>query len=178
MRKSFFLDAVHPQYNTKSAYGWIKKGKDFLVLTNSGRKRVNINGAINGNDVTEVYTMESSRVNAQSTIELLEKIASKNKDHIVNLVCDNARYYRAKILQEWIEKNENFNIIFLPPYSPHLNLIERLWKFLRKKVINYDFYHNYEDFKTAVLIFFKNIESYKDELETLITWKFQKFEFG
>lgn len=175
--KIFFLDAVHPQYNTRSSYGWIKKGKDFLVLTNSGRQRVNINGAINGNDVTEIYTMDSVRVNAQTTIQLFEKIAAKNKGNKVYLVCDNAGYYRAKILKAWITENENFEIIYLPPYSPHLNLIERVWKLLRKKVINYDYYEKYEDFKESVLGFFKDIKSYKNELETLITWKFQKFEF-
>ncbi|MDR0370389.1 MAG: transposase [Prevotellaceae bacterium] len=61
----------------------------------------------------------------------------------------------------------------MPPYSPNINLIERLWRFLRKKVINTHFYRNKEEFRKAILIFFDHIADYKQELQTLMTLNFR-----
>ncbi|MBK7938930.1 MAG: transposase [Lewinellaceae bacterium] len=64
--------------------------------------------------------------------------------------------------------------VFLPPYSPNLNLIERLWKLLRKKCINTHFYPDFKDFRKTVLHFFEHIQQYKKELDSLMTFKFQR----
>ena len=85
---------------------------------------------------------------------------------------DYARYYHNKKLKEWVNGTK-IKQIFLPPYSPNLNLIERLWKFLRKKVINTGFYRTKEKFRQAVKDFFDNIGNYKEELESLLTLKFR-----
>jgi transposase len=85
---------------------------------------------------------------------------------------DNARYYRNKKLMEWLETTK-IKPVFLPPYSPNLNLIERLWKFMRKKVINTCFYRTKDKFRMAILEFFENIDQYKLELETLMTLNFR-----
>ena len=74
----------------------------------------------------------------------------------------------------WIE-NTPVKPIFLPPYSPNLNLIERLWKFMRKKIINTKFYRTKEEFRQAILKFFENINQYKDELSSLMTLNFHVF---
>ncbi|MBS5552872.1 MAG: transposase [Bacteroides sp.] len=78
----------------------------------------------------------------------------------------------SKELKKWVE-GTRIRQIFLPPYSPNLNLIERLWKFLRKKVINTGFYRTKEKFRQAINRFFENIGDYKEELESLLTLKFR-----
>lgn len=171
----YFVDAVHPQHNTRSTYAWIKRGEKKPVPTNSGRRRININGAMNAHKPQEVILIEADAINAQATIELYEKIQANNLDkEQIYVIGDNARYYRNAELQDWLGKNPRIVQLFLPPYSPNLNLIERLWKFLRKKVINTKFYPSFEEFRRAILAFFENINLYKEELQSLITFNFQR----
>lgn len=171
----YFADGVHPTHNTRSTHAWIEKATERLQPTLSGRDRVNINAVINAKDPIEVIFEECKSVNAQTTKALYQKIidANPNKKNIY-IISDNARYYRNKELMAWIE-NTPIKPIFLPPYSPNLNLIERLWKFMRKKIINTKFYRTKEEFRQAILIFFKNINQYKDELSSLMTLNFHVF---
>jgi transposase len=171
----YFADGVHPTHNTRSTHAWIEKGTERLQPTLSGRDRVNINAVINAKDPIEVIIEECKSVNAQTTKALYQKIidANPNKKNIY-IISDNARYYRNKELMAWIE-NTPIKPIFLPPYSPNLNVIERLWKFMRKKIINTKFYRTKEEFRQAILIFFKNINQYKDELSSLMTLNFHVF---
>jgi len=169
----YFIDGVHPTHNTRSLYGWIPKGKEHELPTVSGRNRVNINGAVNATTPEEVIIEESERINAQSTKELYKKIIAANpaKERIY-VICDNARYYKNKELKKWVEDTKIVQV-FLPPYSPNLNLIERLWKFMRKKVIDPVFYRRKDEFRAALISFFDNIAQYKDELNSLLTLNFR-----
>lgn len=170
---AYYLDGVHPQHNTRPEYGWIKSGEDFKVSANTGRKRVNINGALNPHNLADVLIDETSSVNTQSTIRLMEKALKKHKKkETLYFFCDNARYYKSKMLKAYIDQNSKIKMVHLPGYSPNLNLIERLWKFMKKEVINSFYYEKYDEFKEAILFFFKNIKSYKKELETLLTLNF------
>jgi transposase len=130
----YFGDAVHPQHNTQIANGWIPKGKEKEIKSNTGRTRINLNGVLNP-FTKEVIIREDKTINAQSTIELYKEIEEKNpgKEKIY-IIIDNARYYRCGLLDEYL-KTSKIKQIFLPPYSPNLNLIERLWKFMKKKII-------------------------------------------
>jgi transposase len=168
----YFNDAVHPQHNTRPDYGWILKGDTFEMSANTGRYRLNLNAAINAHAVTDIVIREDKTINAQSTIALWEAQLQKHPDKIIYNICDNARYYHAKILKEWLEKHPEVRVIYLPPYSPNLNLIERLWKFLRKQVISYFYYDSFQKFRKAIWDFFKNIEQYRTALESLLTLKF------
>lgn len=85
---------------------------------------------------------------------------------------DNARYGHNKEVG-LKAKSLNIKLVFLPPYSPNLNLIERPWKFLKKKIGKNIHYDTFEKFTTAIYDFFKNIERYKNELKTLLTLKFE-----
>lgn len=171
-----FMDAVHPQHNTRSDYVWTKRGQNKEVSSNTGRNRLNINGAMNAHAPEEVTVVESECINAQSTQKLLEKLLDRYIDkETIWVIADNARYYDNTTLRDWLSKNPKIQIIHLPPYSPNLNLIERLWKFMRKKVINLHYYPKFDDFRRAVLDFFQNIGNYKWDLETLITPNFQRF---
>lgn len=169
----YYADGVHPTHNSRSTYAWIEKGEILEQPTVSGRDRVNINGLLNAYDVTDVIAHDCESVNAQSTRELYEDALNKHPNaSCIYIISDNARYYHNKELAEWV-KGTKIKQIFLPPYSPNLNLIERLWKFLRKKVINTGFYRTKEEFRQAIATFFANIGKYQKELESLLTLNFR-----
>jgi transposase len=165
-----FLDGVNPQHNTGSSKAWIEKGKDKFIECNSGRQRLNINGAYNP-FTYEVFIEEGEKVNSQNTILLLKKIEKSysDKDKIYAF-SDNARYYKSKAVQEFLATSK-IEIINLPPYCPNLNLIERLWKFMRKTVINTTYFAKFESFENAIRNFFQNINSFREELKTFIGLK-------
>lgn len=171
----YYADGVHPTHNSRSTYAWIEKGEEFPQPTVSGRDRVNINGLLNAYDVTDVIAHDCDSVNALSTKALYEKALIKPPEaSVIYIISDNAKYYRNKDLREWI-KGTKIVQLFLPAYSPNLNLIERLWKFLRKKVINTGFYQSKEMFRKAVMNFFARIDGYKEELESLLTLNFRLY---
>ncbi len=167
-----YMDGVHPQHNTKAAYGWFRKGDKQQVKANSGRDRININGALNSDDL-EVTINISDSVNAQSTISLLQDLERKypNAKRII-IICDNARYYKSQPVTEYL-KESRIEIKFLPSYSPNLNLIERVWRFMNKKVRNNKYYEKFQEFKYAIIDFFKNFSKFRAELGRLLTKKFQ-----
>lgn len=170
--KLYFLDGVHPQHNSMSAYGWLEKGKTKEIRSNCGRQRLNLNGALCLKDY-EVVIREDESINAQSTLKLFEALEEKNPEaETIYCILDNARYYRAKIVKEYL-RTSRIELVFLPPYSPNLNLIERLWKFFRKKILYHRYYSDLAEFKSVTLAFFKNLPSYKEELRTLLTENFE-----
>ena len=165
-----FLDGVHPQHNTGSSKAWSEKGKDKFIECNSGRQRLNINGAYNP-FTHEVFIEEGEKVNSENTILLLKKIEKCYSDkEKIYAFSDNARYYKSKAVREFLATSK-IEIINLPPYCPNLNLIERLWKFMREKTINTKYFAKFESFQDAIRNFFENIESFKEELKTFIGLK-------
>jgi len=153
-----FLDGVHPTHNTKAGFAWIEKGEEKLIETNSGRERVNLNGAYNINS-GEVIVSPSETINTDSTLNLFDIIIENYSDTEGNLYLfsDNARYYKSLMLQEALktDKYKRIKMIFLPAYAPNLNPIERVWKFFKKKVLENKFYKTFAEFKTVIDIFFK-----------------------
>lgn len=170
----YFLDSTHPQHNTQAEYGWILKGKanDKFIKTNSGRDRLNLNGAFNCNDKTAIV-LEEKTVNAEATINLLEAVAQKRKKGKVYVILDNAKHHHALLVRRWRLHHPRFTFIFLPAYSPNLNLIERLWRFFHQKVTWNHYFETFEEFKNTTLTFFKNLKQYEQELTMLMTDNFQ-----
>ena len=162
-----FMDGVHPQHNTTCTKVWIKKGKEKQVKSNTGRSRININGIYN--PITQdILIREDQTINADSTIEFFKEIEDRYKDKSkIYIIVDNARYYRNKKVKEYSDKSR-IEMIFLPPYSPNLNLIERLWKLLRKQVINNQYYDSFKKFRDAVLGFFDKSEQMQEEIKQFI----------
>lgn len=168
----YYADAVHPQHNTACSYGWIKKGKNKEIKTNTGRQRVNINGVVNAHDPTDVVIEESISINAQSTIAMFKKLENKNPElSVIYVIADNARYYRNNLVKDFL-KTSKIQLLFLPPYSPNLNLIERLWRLLKKTVLYNKYYEKFTDFRNAILNFFTQIKTYTTQLQSLMTLNF------
>jgi len=169
-----FVDGVHPQHNTRVSKAWIKKGEQKEIKSNTGRRRININGFYDANN-QEIIWQEDQKLNTENTIRFFKKIEAYYSDKKkVYLIIDNARYYRNKDVLSYIE-NSNLELKFLPPYSPNLNLIERLWKFLRKKVINSRYYEKFNDFRNAIFGFLESANSMKTELKSFIGNKLHLF---
>ncbi len=148
-----FMDGVHPTHNVQSAYGWIQTGIRKEIPTNTGRSRVNLSGAI---DVInhKILIQEDKMLNAAATISFLKKIESAYPTkRCVHLFCDNAAYYRNREVTKYLTTSK-IRLHFLPPYSPNLNPIERLWKWMKERVIYNTYYPEFDDFKTAIFGFF------------------------
>ena len=168
----YFMDGVHPQHNTIASYGWIKRGETKQLQTNNGRKRTNINGALNL-ATKQVFYVEDERINSQTMIALLQIILKNQKQGKIYIVLDNARYYHSIIVKEFLKEHPRIVLKFLPPYSPNLNIIERLWKILKKKVVYNKFYLKFDDFRNAVITFFENKVWLDKDFENLLTDNFQ-----
>ncbi len=111
-------------------------------------------------------------INTDSTIALFEQLEQVNLAATwIYVICDNARYYRSKAVKEYL-KTSRIELVFLPPYSPNLNLIERLWKFFKQKVLYNRYYESFEEFRTACEEFFTNPREYHRELRPLLTENF------
>ena len=167
-----FGDAVHPTHNTALNHGWIKKGEDFEVKTNPGKNRLNINGAIDI-DSLEVTARSYESID-QGTVcdfllDLREKYGSGEK---ITLILDNAGYYKANIVKDMAELLE-IRLLFVPAYSPNLNLIERLWKFMRSKAVPNEYVENFDEWRDAIMGFFDDIKKHKPKLKTLMTENFE-----
>lgn len=172
--KIYFMDGTHPLHNPVLQCGWIKKGEEKYIETNTGRNRLNINGAYDV-EGKNVVAREDESINAQSTVKLLTQLLCMQPKGKLNVILDNAKYYRSQIVKEFLKKNKRIKFIFLPPYSPNLNLIERLWKFVKKKVSYNKYYENFSVFRNKFMGCLKNLGKYEDELKTLMTEKFQLF---
>ena len=168
----YFVDAVHPQHNPIMGCGWIKRGQKQTIPSNTGRQRLNINGAINIAKLSAEVRFDDT-INAASTIALFQQLEAANPaaDRII-VICDNARYYKAKLVSAYLE-NSRIQLVPLPPYSPNLNLIERLWKFLKRQVLHNQYYETFEKFQNACKAFFAEIDLFAPQLRTLLAENFQ-----
>ena len=167
----YYMDAVHPQHNVVPAYGWIQKGGSYRLPSNTGRRRLNINGAINVESLTSIVRYDDT-INADSTLRLFEQLEAHHPEaDTIYVICDNARYYRSKKVKEYL-KRSRITLLFLPPYSPNLNLIERYWKFFKKEVLYGTYYETFDEFEKACNWFFENTDKFKDQLRSLLTEKF------
>lgn len=170
--KIYFVDASHPHHNNRPFYGWIYRGEEKAIKTNSGRKRINLNGAVNIEDM-DITVLSEETINSHAMMRLILTLEEKQPTGEIYLILDNARYNHSYELQLFLEDHPRVHLKYLPAYSPNLNTIERLWKFYYKK--HQDMYfEKFKEFETEVLSFFKNINQYNAELKTLLTDSFQK----
>ena len=175
-----FSDPMHQVHNSENSYAWQFRGKEGTryVLANSGRKRLNIIGALNPIILKpEIILTEDSCDGSFIEALLFEIRKSYPDDKLIRIFLDNASYQHTEEVKE-TAKRLNIKLEYLPPYSPNLNLIERLWKFFKKKIIKNKYYETFAKFKKAISDFFKNFDDYIEELRSIITDKFEIIKSG
>lgn len=140
----------------------------------SGRQRFNILGALNAVTMEVVTVCNSTYVESWSVVELLFKLRQRRQARLpISLILDNAPYQAC-----WLVRNTarllSIDLVFLPAYSPNLNLIERLWKFVRRKCCHSSPYGSFKEFCSALQTCVENGHiSYGDDLRSLMSWQFQ-----
>lgn len=168
------MDAAHLLHNAVPSEGWIKRGQTVELKTNSGRNRLNVLGVYSPDDHTLEAIEGTESYDAELVCRLLHKLRAANPGKRLLVVLDNARYQRARSVQA-LAKRLHIHLLFLPPYSPNLNLIERFWKFLRKQVLRNTYYATFAEFRSAIQRLLANLTTYRDELTTLMTENFHLF---
>jgi transposase len=175
VEKVYFIDGSHPTYNSHAGYGWIAVGKRFALKSQNGRVRLNLMGAYDPK-TAETIVREYDTLNQESTIDFLRRLKVRNSGKKIHIIWDNVRYQYAKAVREEAKKL-GIRLVYLPGYSPNLNLIERYWGFLKKKVLVNKHYETFEQFKTAILTFSKsNSKKLKRALLKYIPEKFHLLE--
>ena len=142
------------------------------MKSNTGRKRINILGALDIGDFSVTTTLTEEMCNSERIVEFLQKIKDKYPGREIVIILDNARYNYAIATRDFAEEN-NIKLLFLPPYAPNLNLIERLWKFTKKHLVNNTYHEDYTHFVNAANRFFDRLDDYHQELSSIFTQKFQ-----
>jgi transposase len=170
----YFVDAAH--FVMGAFLGYLLCKLRVFVRTPSGRKRYNVLGAYHAISGAMVTVTNTTYINSSSVMALLGKLRLLHPGRNIKIVLDNAAYQRNWLVR-WYAALLDIELIFLPSYSPNLNLIERYWKFLKKKCLYNQFYDDFESFCRAIdECMEKGSNEYRKELETLMTLKFQSFE--
>src|SRR6516162_6921670 len=170
----YFVDACHPIWGLDLVFScWLLVGQRFLVGMGSGRKRLNVLGAYCPDD-QEYLDLRLTRdnINGEQFVNLLRLLRERHpevKKFILYL--DNAAYYGKPMVLEWLQRHPEFHLEPVPPYSPNLNLIERLWKFLRQKALP-RWHKTFEAMQEAVAGVSDHLDRYRDELATLMVEEF------
>jgi len=173
-RVLYFVDAAH--FVLSPFLGFLWSFTRIFLKAPSGRQRFNVLGALNVATYELLTVKNDSYINADCVCELLTKIAEQYSGVPISIVLDNARYQRCRKVQDYAQQL-GIELLFLPPYSPNLNLIERLWKFVKKKCLYSKYYEKFDGFKTAITnCLDKTNTEYKKELETLLRPNFQTFK--
>jgi transposase len=168
------VDAAH--FVLASFLGWLWSRARLFVRAASGRQRYNVLGAFNAVTHELVRVTNDSYVNAQTVCDLLRKVAAQGLGVPITLVMDNARYQRCGLVQE-LATTLNIELLFLPSYSPNLNLIERLWKFTKKAVLNSRHQQCFGDFRRAIDKCLDELDTtHHSAIDSLMTLNFQSFE--
>jgi transposase len=170
----FFVDASHFVQGGFLGYVWVKVRT--YIQTSSGRKRYNVLGALNFvTKKLETITNDEYITSAQ-VIALIDKLVENYAILPIKLVLDNASYQRCKLVTEYAAM-KNVELVFLPSYSPNLNLIERVWKFVKSEVLNAAYYGTFEEFKKVINGCTSKLNTdYKSRIDTLITENVQLFK--
>jgi len=173
-RTVLFVDAAHFVFGPFLGFLWCLVR--LFVPGPSGRKRYNVLAALNAVTQEVLRVANHSYINAESVGALLRQIAATRLPRPITLVLDNARYQRCALVQS-LARSLRIELLFLPSYSPNLNLIERLWRFVKKECLASRPLPDYETFTQTIDDCLKSLPTkYKDQMATLLTLNFQTYE--
>lgn len=172
-RAVFFVDAAH--FVLAPFLGFLWSVTRIFLRAPAGRQRFNVLGALNAMTHELVTVTNDTYITATEVCTLLRHLAALNLGVPVTVVLDNARYQRcAQVVK--LAADLQIELCFLPPYSPNLNLIERLWKFVKKQCLYSTYYADFAAFKTAITECLAQTQtSHRNALTSLLTLRFQLF---
>ena len=172
-RKVYFFDAAHFVLSPYLGYIWCFVR--LFIKAPSGRKRFNVLGALDAITHELITFTNDTYINAESVCALLWQLYLLNYEIPITLVLDNARYQKCELVKE-VAESLNIELMYLPSYSPNLNIIERMWKFVKKTVLYSKYYPDFTSFKEAIQdCLSKTTTKYKKELDSLLSLNFQLF---
>lgn len=173
----YFMDATHPDYQSQSVCGWIPKGVKKTIKTTNTQTRLHIMGAVRLENM-DIRTHEYSTIGGEQVLEFLKSLEESSKASKIYVIADNGSANKNKLIQEYL-KTSKIQIIYLPPYSPNLNAIERLWKMMREAVVYNKFYEKFAEFAQEIRKFFtEKISGLTEKLKARINDNFQVMEFN
>jgi transposase len=174
LRDVYFVDASHFVFGSFLGYVWCFVR--LCIRAASGRKRYNVLGALHAVSHQLIRVANHSYINATSVCDLLRAVAAASVGRPITLVLDNARYQKCALVQE-LARSLKIHLLFLPSYSPNLNLIERVWKFVKKECLQSVQHASYEAFTAAIdNCLAKLSTTHKKDMKTLLVHKFQMFD--
>jgi hypothetical protein len=169
-----FVDAAH--FVLQPFLGFLWCFRRVFIQAASGRQRFNVLAALHLTSLQVVSVTHDSYINAQSVCALLTKLHDAFADLPITLVLDNARYQQCRTVIDLAAALE-IELLFLPPYSPNLNLIERLWKFIRQECLATVYFDTFQPFTTAIVAALSQTQGkYKSQLQSLLVPNFQTFD--
>jgi transposase len=173
-RAVFFVDAAH--FVLAPFLGFLWSLTRLFIQAPSGRQRFNVLGALNAITHELITVTNDTYINAESVCALFAQLAALNRGIPITLILDNARYQKCALVMT-TAASLHIELCFLPAYSPNLNLIERLWKFVKKECLYSHYYADFATFKAAIMDCLSQTHStHQAALDTLLTLRFQTFE--
>jgi transposase len=173
LRKVFFVDAAH--FVLGSFLGMIWSFSRIFVKSGCGRQRYSVLGALDSHSKEVITVRSTGNINSESVCELIDSIRLGHPNQALTLVMDNARYQRCKRVTEHAAV-QDVELLFLPSYSPNLNLIERLWKHLKKKSLKNKHFKDFAGFRSIIDAYLDELgTTHQKDLESLLTLRFQSF---
>jgi transposase len=173
-RHVFFVDAAHMVYGTFLCCLW--SFARLFVRAASGRQRFNVLGAWNAMSRELIALTNTTVVNTETMCELLRKVAAQGLSGPITLVLDNARYQRNAVVQA-LAASLGIELLYLPSYSPNLNVIERLWRFVKREALYGRYHATFANFQAAIQDTLRQVSTtHKDKLASLMTLNFQVFD--
>ena len=173
-RAVFFMDAAH--FVLAPFLGFLWSVARIFIQAPSGRQRFNVLGAINAITHELITVTNDAYITAESVCALLEKLAALHLRVPITIFLDNARYQHCALVQATAARLK-IELCFLPAYSPNLNLIERLWKFVKKHCLYSKYYADFTAFKTAITACLDETDGkHKEALASLLSLRFQLFQ--
>jgi transposase len=173
-RVVFFMDAAHFVFAPFLGLVWCFER--LFVKAPSGRQRLNVLAALNAT-TRAIFTVKNlTYITSETVCELLQLLAGAHPGVLITIVLDNARYQRCALVQS-LAQRLGIELLFLPAYSPNLNLIERFWKFVKKQCLYSKYYADHNSFQQAISACIEQApDKHKEELASLLTLKFQSFK--
>lgn len=170
----YFIDAAHFVHRAYLGFLWCFSR--IFIPSPSGRQRFNVLGALNAVTKEVITVTNHTYINSHSICLLLAKLALLTPQMQISIILDNARYQKCQLVAEFAQLVD-IELVYLPSYSPHLNLIERLWRFVRKECLYSKYYPDFESFKGAIQeCIDQSNGKHKTKLATLMSLKFQSFK--